>query len=426
MRLLWLCYLLLIAQTAAAQQGVVVVEKNNKAPIPGALVEWKNHKRAAITDRNGKAFIPINKSGYTIRSVGFETIETLVLSDTVFMVEALYSLPTVAISNKPDSIFGHKNYHIADFLFWDNKLTLLLYEHEKYFKKVSDSRELWEGAWIAQLNEKGKIIFSFYIGEPAERLHASPTGECYVLTENHVFQILCDGERGLKEVNSSVFREQIMPICGYIDKCLVFQTFTKDYPEFEYYFLSPSSKEPTLIEHVADSITLELFKSQYKYLPGYKKKEALQTELDTGVPKEIVAGYMTGFQHDLYYHDPIAFIAQGMNHWRIFNFSQRRDIQFEITGESHVSILNSDLIELCRKNKLMHVSWSESGVYFIVQGRGGITYLYELENNGKLSKIKEIYWNYAKSFQINGNKIYYLYRPFESAQSWYLYSEKIR
>jgi hypothetical protein len=349
------------------------------------------------------------------------------LPDTIFLIQSIYALPSISVSSAPDSVFGHKQYHVADFVFWNNQLTMLLYEHEKYFKKSTEGRDLWEGAWIAQLNEKGKITFSFALSEPAERLHLSPTGECYLLTENHVFQLVNAPSKNLVLVSPEFFREQVLPISGSIANKIIFQTFTEDFPEYAYYFYEKGKESALLVEQVADSMTLELFKSQYKYLPGYKKKEALQIQLDTGIPKEIVGGYMTGFQHDLYYHDPKAIAVQLESSWEIYNFSQSRKTTVDSLGQIATARFNADLVELEKKQQVISIQKMTNGdLIFIVKDKNGYIHLFQADSiTGALMLKKTLHWNYTKHVTVYQNKVYYLYRPFEGRETWYIYSEKL-
>lgn len=422
--IIMLCF---AAVNLKAQVKSVVVESETRQPIQGVLVEWGNKKKATVSDQQGRIEIAQSKSGYIIQSIGFESQNLTVLPDTIFLIQSIYALPSISVSSAPDSVFGHKQYHVADFVFWNNQLTMLLYEHEKYFKKSTEGRELWEGAWIAQLNEKGKITFSFAISEPAERLHLSPTGECYLLTENHVFQLVNEPSKNLVLVSSEFFREQVLPISGSLGNKIIFQTFTEDFPEYAYYFYEKGKESALLVEQVADSMTLELFKSQYKYLPGYKKKEALQIQLDTGIPKEIVGGYMTGFQHDLYYHDPKAIAVQLKSSWEIYNFSQSRITKVDSAGQIVTTDFNADLIELEKKNEVVSIQKMSNGnLIFIVKGKNGYVDLFQSNSvTGKLEKMKTLYWNYTKHVTIHENKVFYLYRPFEGRETWYIYSEKL-
>ena len=415
------------AANLKAQVKSVVLESETKQPIQGALVEWGNKKKATVSDQQGRIEIAQSKSGYVIQSIGFESQNLTDLPDTIFLIQSIYALPSISVSSAPDSVFGHKQYHVADFVFWNNQLTMLLYEHEKYFKKSTEGRDLWEGAWIAQLNEKGKITFSFALSEPAERLHLSPTGECYLLTENHVFQLVNAPSKNLVLVSPEFFREQVLPISGSIANKIIFQTFTEDFPEYAYYFYEKGKESALLVEQVADSMTLELFKSQYKYLPGYKKKEALQIQLDTGIPKEIVGGYMTGFQHDLYYHDPKAIAVQLESSWEIYNFSQSRKTTVDSLGQIATARFNADLVELEKKQQVISIQKMTNGdLIFIVKDKKGYIHLFQADSiTGALMLKKTLHWNYTKHVTVYQNKVYYLYRPFEGRETWYIYSEKL-
>jgi hypothetical protein len=306
-------------------------------------------------------------------------------------------------------------------------LTMLLYEHEKLFKPASEKRDLWEDAWIAQIDSFGKIVASFHINEPAERFHLTPTGLCFVLTENSVFQLQSEPFLHLDKLSYESFRQEYEPICGFLSSNIVFHTFTEEYPEFSYYMLKEDNENPIELEHVADSLTMELFKSEYKYMNGRAKRIAYQYELDYGVPKEIVAGQMTQFKESLYYQDPIAKIIQLEDHWSIFNISQKT----VVTVNSEGAVINRlrmegsrNLSSISSKEKILSVQFDPEKKEMIcfTQLRTGESMLNLLKEDGTLELKKNLYWQHIRNPQIKNGRVYYLYRPFESRNNWYLYS----
>ena len=152
-------------------------------------MKWSNGKQFAVTDEQGDFAIPSSNSGYVVQSIGYYDYTTTKIGRVIELTEQIYQMPVLSITDKPDSIFGSVKYSVGDFVWWNGMLTMLLYEHEKLFKPASEKRDLWEDAWIAQVDSFGKIISSFHINEPAERFHLAPTGACFVLTENSVFQL---------------------------------------------------------------------------------------------------------------------------------------------------------------------------------------------------------------------------------------------
>ena len=411
-----------------AQQRGKVISFNTKKPISGAVVKWSNGKQFAVTDEQGEFAIPSSNNGYVVQSIGYYDYTTTKIGRLIELTEQIYQMPVISITDAPDSVFGSVKYSVGDFVWWNGMLTMLLYEHEKLFKPASEKRDLWEDAWIAQIDSFGKIVASFHINEPAERFHLTPTGLCFVLTENSVFQLQSEPFLHLDKLSYESFRQEYEPICGFLNSNIVFHTFTEEYPEFSYYMLKEDNENPIELEHVADSLTMELFKSEYKYMNGRAKRIAYQYELDYGVPKEIVAGQMTQFKESLYYQDPIAKIIQLEDHWSIFNISQKT----VVTVNSEGAMINRlrmegsrNLSSISSKEKILSVQFDSEKKEMIcfTQLRTGESMLNLLKEDGTLELKKNLYWQHIRTPQIKNGRVYYLYRPFESRNNWYLYSE---
>jgi len=411
-----------------AQQRGKVISFNTKKPISGVVVKWSNGKQFAVTDEQGEFAIPSSNNGYVVQSIGYYDYTTTKIGRVIELTEQIYQMPVLSITDKPDSIFGSIKYSVGDFVWWNGMLTMLLYEHEKLFKPASEKRDLWEDAWIAQIDSFGKIVTSFHINEPAERFHLTPTGLCFVLTENSVFQLQSEPFLHLDKLSYESFRQEYEPICGFLKSNIVFHTFTEEYPEFSYYMLKEDNENPIELEHVADSLTMELFKSEYKYMNGRAKRIAYQYELDYGVPKEIVAGQMTRFKESPYYQDPIAKIIQLEDHWSIFNVSQKAVLTVNADGTvmNRLKMEGSrNLASIPAKEKILSVQFDSEKKEMIcfTQLRTGESMLNLLKEDGTLELKKNLYWQHIRNPQIKNGRVYYLYRPFESRNNWYLYSE---
>lgn len=428
LRFLFLIVALFLGLAGFAQQRGKVISFNTKKPLTGAVVKWTNGKQFAVTDENGEFSIPTSKTGYIVQSIGYYDYTTTKLGRVIELAEQVYQLPVLGITDTPDSVFGSMRYSVGDFVWWNGKLTMLLYEHEKLIKPAYEKRDLWEEAWIAQIDSFGRIVNSFHINEPAERFHLTPTGACFVLTENSVFQLQSEPFLHLDKLSHESFRQEFEPICGFLNSSIVFHTFTEEYPEFSYYLLKEGSTDPIELVHVADSLTIELFKSEYKYMNGRAKRIAYQYELDYGVPKEIVAGQMTRFKESPYYRDPVAKIVQHEDTWSIFNISQREVVivntegklvnRFAMKGERNLSNLPA-------KEKILNVQFDseKKEIVCFTQLRTGESTFNLLKEDGSLELKKNLYWQHIRNPKIKNGRVYYLYRPFESRNNWYLYAE---
>ncbi len=411
-----------------AQQRGKVISFNTKKPISGAVVKWSNGKQFAVTDEQGAFAIPSSNNGYVVQSIGYYDYTTTKIGRVIELTEQIYQMPVLSITDKPDSVFGSVKYSVGDFVWWNGKLTMLLYEHEKLMKPAYEKRDLWEDAWIAQVDSFGKIVTSFHINEPAERFHLAPTGACFVLTENSVFQLQSEPFLHLDKLSYESFRQEFEPICGFLNSNIVFHTFTEEYPEFSFYLLKKDSTDPIELEHVADSLTMELFKSEYKYMNGRAKRIAYQYELDYGVPKEIVAGQMTRFKESPFYRDPVAKIVQLENSWSIFNISQGQVLKINSEGE-FVSRMNMvgdrNLSNLPNQEKILNVQYDseKQEVVCFTKLRSGESAMYIVKDDGSLELRKNLHWRHVRNAQIKNGRVYYLYRPYESRNNWYLYAE---
>ena len=420
--------MLFFSFVSQAQQRGKVISFNTKKPISGAVVKWSNGKQFAVTDEQGEFAIPSSNNGYVVQSIGYYDYTTTKIGRVIELTEQIYQMPVLSITDKPDSVFGSVKYSVGDFVWWNGKLTMLLYEHEKLMKPAYEKRDLWEDAWIAQVDSFGKIVSSFHINEPAERFHLAPTGACFVLTENSVFQLQSEPFLHLDKLSYLSFRQEFEPICGFLNSNIVFHTFTEEYPEFSFYLLKKDSADPVEIEHVADSLTMELFKSEYKYMDGRAKRIAYQYELDYGVPKEIVAGQMTRFKESPFYRDPFAKIVQLENSWSIFNISQGQVLNINAEGEflnRMLMIGERNLSNLPVKEKILSVQYDTEAkeVVCFTQLRTGESMFYLVKENGSLELKKNLHWRHIRNAQIKNGRVYYLYRPFESRNNWYLYAE---
>jgi hypothetical protein len=150
--------------------------------------------------------------------------------------------------------------------------------------------------------------------------------------------------------------------------------------------------------------------------------------LDYGVPKEIVAGKMTQFKENLYYRDPVAKIVQHENHWSIYNISQQEVVTINAEGEQIKRVDmkgNRNLSNLPAKEKVLNVQFDpeKNEVVCFTQLRSGESTFNLLKEDGSLELKKNLYWQHIRNPQIKNGRVYYLYRPYESRNNWYLYAE---
>ena len=137
---------------------------------------------------------------------------------------------------------------------------------------------------------------------------------------------------------------------------------------------------------------------------------------------------MTRFKESPFYQDPVAKIVQHENHWSIFNISQKQVINVSAEGEILSRLKmgeEGNISALATKEKILAVQFDEEAKEMVcfTQLRTGESMLYVLKEDGSLVLRKNLYWRHIRNAQIKNGRVYYLYRPFESRNNWYLYAE---
>ena len=67
-----------------------------------------------------------------------------------------------------------------------------------------------------------------------------------------------------------------------------------------------------------------------------------------------------------------------------------------------------------------------TGAIYAVYERAGISYLGLLNiSTGEISEKAKLNFKYIDQIKVYNNEVYYVYRPFESAQKRYLYKERL-
>jgi hypothetical protein len=84
-----------------------------------------------------------------------------------------------------------------------------------------------------------------------------------------------------------------------------------------------------------------------------------------------------------------------------------------------------NLSSISSKEKILSVQFDPEKKEMIcfTQLRTGESMLNLLKEDGTLELKKNLYWQHIRNPQIKNGRVYYLYRPFESRNNWYLYSE---
>jgi hypothetical protein len=221
-------------------------------------------------------------------------------------------------------------------------------------------------------------------------------------------------------------KSEIMPVVDTLGNAdFVMSDFQASYPAFDYYIANENKWMS--IHHLEDEKEMELFRSEFKYLGPKEKVEAYQFQLDTGVDKEIIAAYMRGFPQSHYHTElnaPLLILGDTITildhlHSKCFRFDKMgKQIDEKKIEYHHLKGMGKWLGKIYKDPASQHI-------YTAYLKAGKVT-LFEIDlRNSSQKKVLELTHPYVDRIRIRGRQIFYIYRPFESSQKRYLYSEKI-
>ena len=355
--------------------------------------------------------------------------QQILAADTIWLSRKINHLQSVDISAKPYVLFKDEESHVMDFEFIDDSLLILTYEKEKMFRRSTEqSKSLYQGCKLLLVSPNSKVLEEHAMIDLVEGFYKDVLGQIFVITENTVFHVQVNRERlHLEPVNRQFFDERINPVKAAIDSNFVMDNYVWHYPEFSFFIQSPDSEKPEIMRTIRDNFTMELFRAEYKYMNNRDKLWAIRKEMETGVDKEVLAAYRTGFQSSLYYQSLYAPVFEWRNSYLVFDHHNGFIYRHDSVGISIDSVSIEYLNIRHQKFTDEIIADKSQDEFYAVFKKSGIKYLGNLNiDSGKAEDISRLYYPYPENIKIRDGSAYYLYRKPEDAQYTYLYSESIK
>jgi hypothetical protein len=444
MRLIGVLIVLIAGLAASAQQVVVrgvVRDSLSNQPLEGVVVFVRQTGAFSETNAAGEYQLRFTLTrtsdvevsaqlfGFVTATVSLKSLKNgtartqdFTLSPRVFDQPAIVIRPGV-----PDTVWGDEMLAVSDFVWTDEGLVLLVSEKEKRWKKETEGkRTLYSGCRIIALDSAGKEIYRLGVPDDAEKLHLNCFDDVFVIGRSSAWWISTLDEPELVPMTMDEFETQISPLVDTINGKVVVSTWQPDYPAFEYKSWNPTDSSLTRLRYIVNEHVMELFRSSFKYLGPREKLEAFKFELRTGVEKEIVAGYMSGFSQSNYFEPMNAPLMIQGDRMLLFDHHHDYLVQFNAQGEA----VDSTLIAY---HKSASGKWSgkliqdrDTGKVYTTIEKGGAITLHEIDAmDGTTHSVRKLHWPYVSRVAIRNGFAYYLYRPFESSQKHFLYREKL-
>jgi len=433
---------LFISQFLFAQKPQVLVVKlveedlNITVKNAALSLKTKSGRFQAVSDLEGKAYFTVdgieelqslsienNHFSDTVISNLNEVNFRRINDDSLFLEVAMFfegrvDDDFVVYANKlPDTIFGSDKISVSDFeLLPDGRIILLTYE--KRLRKSSQVCLLVNGEVTSSLSVPGR----------AEKLISDFRGNIHLVCKKSLYSIFPDDYDALKfgAIDKEYYFKYIAPIVDTNKSKMYFSNFNPDYPAMDYMYVDKVDTTYKHLLNIEDELMMEMYTSEYKWVDVRTKLWAMQMEQESGIDKRIWVG-ANFFTQSIYYDEIYA--PMFMRNDSLLVFDHYKELLF---------VLNDDGEKLDSLPIYYHLNERQSGwdkllvqdevtgqVYSVYE-KAGYTYLKWIDTKTGEAKLNQkLHFRYVEKLEIRDNKVYYIYRPYESTQKKFLYEEKL-
>jgi hypothetical protein len=385
------------------------------------------------TNFNGKAFFRVNnfKIGQTLsfefRHPIYESLSKNIKPKTTFDTLKL-EIPLYRIKIKelkqvvvkapgvPDTVFHSERLSVADFEIQNNDDIILL-TYPKQLQKGSEIL-LFDGV---------NIKSNFQVDDQAQYLVSDYRGNTHIVCKEKVFGIkVSKNEIQLGSIPKDYFFKYLAPIVDTNASKMYFSNFNKDYPAFDYFVFDTYDSTYRSILNIKDDLMMELYRSEYKWMDVRTKLWAKNKERETGIDAQIWVG-ANYFTQSIYYKEVYAPLFHRNDSVFVFDYPKDRLVIFNRVGES------LDTIPIYHHYQPKKTGWQKqliqdnvTGVIYAQYENDGNMFLGIVDvKTGEISEKVKLHYKYVEKIRVHNNKVFYIYRPFESIQKRFLYKEKL-
>ena len=444
------CFLLLLAFTfalvgpkaATAQTGtrtVLVVDSLDGRPIPEVAITV-NGAAQRVTDKEGQALlrwddrsevkVRFEHVSYRTFEVRSKDLEELKGPWVVRLVPKDYQLNSITVGRAlPEVVFERPDLHAADLFINEDGLWVLAYEHPRMLRAQADaSKEILRDVRLVLLDTAFKEVASCPVPEDVFGLRHDLRNDVVIEGTRHAFSV---GRRGddlvLLPFGLDELRHAVLPWTDSIPGWVLGSNAAPDYPALEHLAFDPERDTTERICSVVDTFMMELFRSEYKYMKGSDKVLAMNLAADLGLEKEVVAGYMSGFSKNIWYrpvYAPLYVVGDTLlvfdhERWRMRKFTR----SFTPVGELPLPY-QEKTDGPARSGQIIQDRTTE-GLYALFR-RNGKAWLRPIDPvSGTLGEAFRLTYPYPERVQVQGGKVYYIWRPYGSLQKRTIYRERL-
>lgn len=441
-KFLLISFILLFGFTSFSQEEIFISihlqDVETETPVKNARIDVKNNSKhfQERTDFEGDAMVQMEKK-YLTQTKFFvshayygDTIipfnkswEKRKEGDTIYVSFSLnfdgQSVEGVEFSANqlPEEVFASERVSVADFeLLNDGNLILLAYE--KRLKKGS----------VIYLYDGEKVISTFKVPGYAQELVRDFRGNIHVICKEKMFTLVYSNlELKIARIEKDYFFKYVAPIVDTVSTKLFFSNYNEFYPAFEYFSYDKEDSVYTKLLNIEDELMMELYRSEYKWVDVKTKLWARDMEDATGIDRQVWVG-ANYFTQSIYYEELYAPMFKRND--TVMVFDHYRELAYQFDGTNGNALVSIPIFYHLNKKK---TGWKKeliqdqtTGQVYSIYDRAGFTYVALIDpKNAKPHTEFRLHFRYVEKMEIRDNKIYYIYRPFESLQKKYVYSERL-
>ncbi len=415
--------------------GEVYDDNDNAQVIPDVKIHASsNPKNEVVTNEKGefKLVIPSNgKDTIFFEHIGFES-SYLIVSNSFKkkiikkdngVLHHTHKLNFVELktadifSSKVDTTYGSPKHSVEDFLM-TNDGNLLLLAYEKTLKK---------GAKIVLASSDQEDLSEATIPGDAHYLFKDYAGIPYVICEDKIFAIeIVQNQIRFESVKQEDFYDFYHRVIDTIGSNFYYSTFNELYPAVSFIVTNKHDTSHHELINIQDDFMMELYRAQFKYVSGRDKLWAFRKEIETGIDKEVWIG-ATSFTQDILYKPVYAplFIMRDTVH--VFDQYKKKLYKFD-ADHNPVDSVDLDFAQGAQREKWeqpLILDKQQEKVYGLYN-KGGYYYIKSINcQDGKILKQLKLGNRFVERIKIFDGKVYYIYRPYESLQKKFIYSEDL-
>jgi hypothetical protein len=316
----------------------------------------------------------------------------------------------------PDTVFHSDRLSVADFEIQNNEDILLL-TYPKQLQKGSEML-LFDGV---------NIKSNFQVDDQAQYLVRDYRGNTHIVCKEKVYGVdISENEIQLGAIPRDYFFKYLARIVDTNATKMYFSNFNKDYPAFDYFVFDTYDSTYRSILNIKDDLMMELYRSEYKWVDVRTKLWAKNKERETGIDAQTWVG-ANFFTQSIYYKEVYAPLFHRNDSVFVFDYPKDRLIIFNRFGES------LDTIPIYHHYQPKKTGWQKqliqdnvTGIIYAEYEQDGNMYLGIVDvKTGEINEKVKLHYKYVEKIRVHNNKVYYVYRPFESMQKRFLYKEKL-